>query len=129
MVRLGGSGSGSDSDAIAVNANVNQLQVCRCSTRSEDKIDYLTCPCCPTFVLGESSSEDFRDSDPSAASAGKSMYLRLAPDPKEKEPERAIISKPGRFNAFEIEYIRCNWFSKSRLTYGGAIKVLMHLIS
>ena len=41
VVRLGGSGSGSDSDAIAVNANVNQLQVCRCSSRSEDKIDYL----------------------------------------------------------------------------------------
>ena len=40
VVRLGGSGS--ENKAIAVNANVNQLQVCRCSSRSEDRIvDYL----------------------------------------------------------------------------------------
>ena len=39
VVRLGGSGSGSGSNAIAMNAS--QLQVCRCSSRSEDKIDYL----------------------------------------------------------------------------------------
>ena len=47
VVRLGGSGS--DSDAIAVNANVNQLQVCRCSSRSEDRIDYL--PLLPHLCL------------------------------------------------------------------------------
>ena len=47
VVRLGGSGS--KSDAIAMNANVNQLQVCRCSSRSEDRIDYL--PLLPHLCL------------------------------------------------------------------------------
>ncbi len=47
VVRLGRSGS--DSNAIAMNAS--QLQVCRCSSRSEDKIDYL--PLLPHLCLGE----------------------------------------------------------------------------
>ena len=49
VVRLGGSRP--DSKAIAMNANVSQLQVCRCSSRSEDRIDYL--PLLPHLCLRE----------------------------------------------------------------------------
>ena len=75
VVRLGGSGS--ESDAIAVNANVNQLQVCRCVQVGRQNRLLLPALAAPPLSWGSPlvKISDFRDSDPSAASAGKGKCI------------------------------------------------------
>ena len=108
VVRLGGSGS--DSNAIAMNANVSQLQVCR-SSRSEDKIDYLALAAPPLSWGGPPVKIQGLGFLRGKIGGSWRMYRRRAPVPK--EPERAIISKTRQLQCIDIEYIRCNWFSKS----------------